>query len=219
MRMRPLLVALAGLAASHACTEPSSAPPPGFEDVVLEGEVGVETLGAVARALEIKPVLPGGPGLKFTWPADGEVIPEEKGGTTSFCWVFTSSARGPRPGVSSAPDARWAALPGPVPAARSRGWSDPLAELLGPVRQAHAEPAPPYEGVVSYAVFSSQGDPALVRVLTSRLDYGPDPAAWKKMAAAVQPITLRVVTATVEAGYPIAGGPYAGAEMTFTIAP
>lgn len=219
MKLRPFFLALGALAASQACAGKPAGPPPGFEDVLLEGEVTHDALTAFARALQINPVIHGGPGLKITWPADGEKIPVEQGDIASFCWTFTSFSLGPRRSVPPALDARWAALPGPAPEARSHRWIGPLAELLGPVRAAHADEEPGYEGVVVWAVFSTPDDPALVRVLTSALDYAPAPAVWKKMAAATQPITLRLFTGVVEDGRSMAEGPYVGTEMSFTIVP
>lgn len=216
MKRRPFALALAALAVLHACAGEEPAPHPGFEDVLLQGGATTDSLAAFVHAMELQPPLPGGPELVFTWPANGEVIPEKRGDILTFCWELAPSARAPRPPRPGAAGMPWAALLEAAPAARSPGWTAPLAELLGPPRAAHAGP-PPYEGMLTYAVFSTSDDPALVRVLTGNYDYNPTASEFQKMAAATQPITLRLVTAFVKADEPVASGPFTGIEMTFTI--
>lgn len=166
---RRSVLSLVALLPLHGCGGPP-VPPPGYEDVLLEGEATVETLIAFAAALDEGQPATGGLPVHISWPADGEKIHVDDGDVLSFCWVWAPSAK-----VS-------------------------------------------FEGVVFYLVFSTEDDPALVRVLTTDLDYAPSPEVWEKMVAAGKPIELRLLSAIVTGGRVEPGdGPFAGDEMTFAI--
>ena len=225
MRRRPLRLATSALTfaavfALHACAgdEPAPDTHPGFEDVLLQGDVTGDTLSAFVRAMEISLPRPGGPELVFTWPVNNEKIKEAEVHFLTVCWALAPTAEAPRP-PPAAP--RSPGLLDWEPGARSPSWAAPLAaplaDLLGP-RLAHAEPSG-YEGMVTFAVLSTSDDPALIRVLTSEFDYNPTSAELARMAAAPQPITVRLVTAFVTPGKLLARGPFLGPELTFSIVP
>jgi hypothetical protein len=168
MWLRRSVLSFLALISLHGCGPP--VPPPGYEDVLLEGEASVETLIAFAAAFEERQVASGGLPLVITWPANGEKLHEEDGDVASFCWGYAQSAKAV------------------------------------------------FEGNVFYAVFSTEDDPALVRVLTTTFDYRPSAEVWEKMFETGKPITMRLVSAIVTGGRVAPGdGPFVGDEITITI--
>jgi hypothetical protein len=215
MRLRTLLLVPVASVAIYACSssdpEPSG-PPPGYEDVVLGGEVTDETLVAFVEALE-----QGAPrdvpsqAATLDWPEDGTQLPAST--PPSFCWHIGGAARRDR----GAPPDRWAGLepvapPPPAPA------SSPLRELLGPPRGALAHGAP-FTGVATFLVLSTDGDPALLRALTSEVAFVPSQEAWDKVATAASgPITVHLVSAFFEGDRVTDGGPIEGSTSQITVA-
>lgn len=216
MKRQPFTLALAVLVALHACNAEEPQPHPGFEDVLLQGDVTGDSLAAFVHATRMRAPVPQSPKLVIIWPANGEKIPKAQRDLLTFCWVISTSARAPGFAPPASAGVRWAGLLDAAPAVHAPAWLAPFAELLGPARAAHAEPTS-YEGMVTYAVFSTADDPALIRVLTSELDYNPTVDVLEKMAAATQPITLRLTTAFVTPESDVADGPFLGPEMRFSL--
>ena len=220
MRARSiLLVPLASLAI-YACggsdADPPlpSGPPPGYEDVLLEGLVTGEALQSLAKALAVGPPS-GGPAPKAVvdWPANGEKLPAYP--PSSFCWRFGELAR-----AGSPADARWAgAQPDALtPEKTPDSTASPLWELLGPPRSAFAD-GQPYTGPGTYVVFSTDAEPSLVRALTSRNAFIPSQEVWDTMVAVDAPITLTLATASFEQNLVTPyGAVVPGTSITFTIA-
>jgi hypothetical protein len=220
MRARSiLLVPLASLAI-YACggsdADPPlpAGPPPGYEDVLLEGLVTSEALQSLAQALaQGAPV--DGPSMKaiVDWPSNGEELPAYP--ASSFCWFFGEVAR-----AGSPADARWAGVQPDalIPAKTPDSTASPLRELLGPPRRAFAD-GQPYTGPATYLVFSTDAEPNLVRALTSRNAFIPSQEVWDTMAAAAAPITLTLATASFDQNRVTPyGAVVAGTKITFTIA-
>lgn len=219
MRIRGLLLIPAASVAIYACSDPDpapSGPPPGYEDVLLEGLVTDEALVSFVQALEKgPPVDDPAQAAIVDWPEDGSKLPRDT--PSSFCWRFSGAARLDR--GAPAPADRWAALSPGAALSSAPAWTSPLRELLGPPRRALAH-GDPFNGVATYLVFSTSAEPRLLRALTGDDVFTPSKEAWDRMAATGETITLRLVSAFFEQNRVTPdGGPFEGATMQFTIAP
>jgi len=89
----------------------------------------------------------------------------------------------------------------------------------------HADPAdfteaaPPGDVVMTHLlVFSTSESDAALRVFTTLPEYTPDTAAWQRLVAVHEPITVSLTTGSfVAAELPDDGGPFIGQALTFTI--
>jgi hypothetical protein len=224
MRIRTLLFVPLASAAIYACScsapEPSG-PPPGYEDVKLEGLVTTASLTAFVGAFESGPPaeIPSRAPI-LEWPSDGEKLPRDP--PASFCWRFgeTTAARAKLPREGSA----WTsldfgplALITPAPSAPFAAIASPLRDLFGSPRPARAA-EPPYTGPATYLVFSTDTDPAFLRIFTSDIAYHPTQEVWEQMIAVRKPISLELVSVYVKSDRVLNGdGPAAGTSMQFSI--
>ena len=89
----------------------------------------------------------------------------------------------------------------------------------------HADPADFAEGdapgdvVMTHLLeFSANQSSKVLRVFTTLPQYTPDTAAWQKLVAAHDPITVSLTTGSfVAADLPEDGGPFIGQALAFTI--
>lgn len=66
--------------------------------------------------------------------------------------------------------------------------------------------------------FASGSNASLLDVFTTLNEYTPDTAAWHELLAAHEAITVSLTTASfLGAQLPVAGGPFIGQSLTFTI--
>lgn len=218
MRLRSILLLPLATIAIYACSDEDSAsgPPTGYEDVLLEGSVTDETLVALTEALAQRaPADVSSQMAVFDWPANGAVLPRNP--LPAFCWHIGSTVQR----VDAMPTNRWAGLNLQIPnaSAAPERLASPLRELFGVPRQAFAH-GDPYNGTGTYLVFSTDTNAKLLRVFTSNLAFTPPQAAWDDMAGAGKPITAKLVSAIFEQNrIGPDDGPFAGASITFTIAP
>lgn len=213
---RTLILAPLACAAIYACgggeTDPDNTElPKGYEDVVLAGDVTDETLvGFVAALEEGTPTDDPAQAPAIVKPAQWDELPV--GTIATFSWTFGTSARlGPR-----TPAAEWAAL-APAPARDLAAFAAPLCELLSAPRLARAH-GEPYNGTATFVELTAKDGTRLLRVLTSDQKLTPAQAEWDAMAAAAQPITIKLTSAIFEENRVSAdGGPFAGSTVEFTI--
>lgn len=89
----------------------------------------------------------------------------------------------------------------------------------------HAEPADftpgesTGEAVMTHLLeFSALHWNAPLRVFTTLQQYTPDTVEWRRFAAAHQPISVSLTTASfVDSDLPDDGGPFSGQTLTFTV--
>jgi hypothetical protein len=97
-------------------------------------------------------------------------------------------------------------------------FTGPLLELLGPVRAAHAEASPESDTTGYFLVFSTDSDPKLLRVFTTKTSYTPDKKAWDTLLSVNIWTTLSILTATFNQGsLTLKDGPYTGGSVQFCI--
>lgn len=220
---RAFLLAPLACAAIYACGGDDTGPaksdvPQGYEDVSLEGDVTDETLAGLALALADGAHEDPSQAPVIAKPAAGVELP--KATVPELSWTFGPTAhRGCR-----APAVRWAGLaPAPLRDVRQSFQHDlaaftaPLRELLSAPRSAHAH-GEPYNGTATLVELTAKDGAKLLRVFTSEQTLTPSQAAWDEIAAAAQPITIKLTSAVFEENRVTAdGGPFAGSTTDFTI--
>ncbi len=208
-RLRFLLLLPLASVAIYACGDDHHEEvevPATYDDVIYAGETTDEALVALASALDQKaPANVPSQAPTLDTPAADAALPKTP--IPTFTWhVGGMTTRTPA-----------ALLPLEAPAAR--GFLSPLAELVGPVRTAHAH-GTPFTGTATWLVFSTDANPKLARVLTGATSYTPEQAVWDRMVAAKAPITLTLVGAVFADNRIVTdGGPFQGSKTTFTITP
>jgi hypothetical protein len=207
--LRFLLLVPLACAAIYACDDHDHAEvPTSYDDVIYAGATTDEALLALVSALDQKaPADIPSQAPTLDTPAAGAL---PKTPIPTFSWhVGAMAARTP---------ARLPVLlPAPKPA--ERAFLSPLAELVGPVRSAHAH-GTPFTGTATWLVFSTDANAKLARVLTSETSYTPAQAVWDRMVQANAPITLTLVGAVfADNRIVMDGGPFQGSKTTFTISP
>lgn len=201
---RPLRLAALTVITSLAIYAPACGPddpevaveaPPSIDDVIYEIGANDDALASLLAApLAQDP----SKGAVFSFPVDGAALPA--GVAPTFAWAVGGSS------------ARWIA-----PSAPERGGSS--LEIFGRERSAEAHGSP-VNGKAYFLVFSTPKDDKLLRVFTTSLSYTPDEAAWTKLKTAGAPITASILTATFAKNAVVeGGGPFPGADVTFTVTP
>jgi len=180
--------------------------PATYDDVIYAGETTDEALVALVSALDQKaPADVASQAPTLDTPAAGAL---PKTPIPTFTWHVGGMTARPLAPVLF-----------PVEAPRARGFLSPLAELVGPVRAAHAH-GTPFTGTATWLVFSTDANPKLARVLTGETSYTPEQAVWDRLVAAKAPITLTLVGAVFADNRIVTdGGPFQGSKTTFTITP
>src|SRR5882724_3171355 len=95
----------------------------------------------------------------------------------------------------------------PVPSADAGAAGSPSANPGG------------FSGVLYLLVFSTPSNSKLVRLVTTSTTFTPSPADWQKLttAAATEPVTLKLVSATFEDDeLTVEGGPHQGQALNLT---
>lgn len=226
MRVRALLSFLlipVASAALYACGggeeteqhEEHGSVPAEYADILMLGGVTDEALIELASVLgQGAPADVPTQAPTLDKPAEAEALPSTS--PPVFTWHVGASAS-LAPQAAPEPVRLAGLLPSPAP--REPAFTSPLRELFGPMRSAHAH-GTPFTGTGTLLAFSVDSNPKLARVLTGDTSYVPSADVWEKLKAAGKPITLTLTSAIFEQNRVIQdGGPFAGSETTFTIAP
>jgi hypothetical protein len=220
---RRALSALAWSAAASALLYSGACGP--SEETTPESDIGdvIYQGGASDEALEFllgkAPSVDASQGTVFDAPEGGASLPAATPPT--FKWHV-----GGMSGVDSrAEDQRAARAGGAAERACGArncggvaGFIDGLRELAGGEREASAH-GPPVNGRAYFLVFSTESGEALGRVFTTLLEYTPDAAAWGKITASGGTIKASITGAIFDNNrIAVGGGPFAGQDVTFSIA-
>jgi hypothetical protein len=209
-----LLTALSSTALYYGAACGSNGPPaedeaeahPELADVIFEGAADEKALAALlAAALKTDP----GRGAVIDSPADKALLPPAPIPTFNWHPPGSLAARsGPRQG----PPSLLPRAPEEHPTVTSV-----LVDLLGPERAAYADAAP-MSGLGYFLVFSTDVDPKMLRVFTTKTTYTPDAKAWEKLSSAKIWTTLVIASASFADDRLMAdGGPFLGESIQFCI--
>jgi hypothetical protein len=159
-----------------------------LSDVIYEGGATDEALVALVAR---SASFNEAEGTRFLEPADGANLPPAT--PALFAWAVGTVARR-------------------APGLLERG----VGLVLG-VREARAH-GTPISGRAYFVVFHTPSQPKLLRVFTTALTYTPDGAAWERLAAAGEPITVDIVNAIFEDNRVAdGGGPHLGVPLHVTV--
>jgi hypothetical protein len=193
---------------------------PALADVILEGGASTKALEALVAAT---PKDDPEKGVEIDSPAADVELPPTPIATFKWHQRGATAARerpalGPLELVTLAAGAsrEQPLRSGWSPSAALAEFTGPLRELLGPERAAHAEAA--MDGAGYFLVFSTDTEPDILRVFTTKTSYTPDAKAWDKLYAVNTWTTLSILSAsfTTDSLSPNAG-PFKGASIQFCI--
>lgn len=214
-----VLAALASAALSFGAACGSSAPAqsgeeeptdPALADVIYQGGASQKPLKALlAKTPQDNPLK----GAEIDYPPDQVEIPPTP--IPTFLW-HPRGATAVRERIELLPPA----LVPPAPRERTAfaGFVGPLRELLGPERAAHAAEAP-MEGSGYFLVFSTDTEPKVLRIFTSKTSYTPDAKTWDMLSSLGVWTTLTILTASfTKDQLSPTGGPFTGPPVAFCIA-
>lgn len=203
---------------SGACGPSEDTTPGGTDisDVIYEGGASDEALEfLLAKA----PSVDASQGTVFDAPEGGASLPSATPPT--FKWHVggmssVDSRAGDQRSARAESDAERAG--GSGDASGATDFMSELRALAGGVREASAH-GPPVNGRAYFLVLSTESGEALVRVFTTLLEYTPDAVAWGKITASGGTIKASITGAIFDNNrIAVGGGPFAGQDVTFSIA-
>lgn len=182
---------------------------PALADVIYQGDASEKPLKALlAKAPKDDPEK----GAEIDYPPNDTLIPPTP--IPTFTW-HPRGATAVRQRLELLPPA----LAPHAPRERTAfaGFVGPLRELLGPERAAHAEEAS-MQGSGYFLVFSTDTEPKVLRVFTTKTSYTPDAKTWDRLASLQIWTTLTILTgAFTNDQLSPTGGPFTGPSVNFCI--